>query len=70
MKMEDDNGVPIFAGVLLKDGTELKYLANGVMNGYTDETMQAAFDLTKLKKILFGILKSIENYANVKIETE
>lgn len=47
-----ENGVPQFTGVLLKDGTELKYLANGGMNGYTDESMQAAYDLKTFDRVI------------------
>lgn len=47
-----ENGVPEFTGVVLKDGTELNYLANGGMNGYVDETMQKAFDLQTFDRVI------------------
>lgn len=46
------NRVPEFAGVLLKDGKERKYLSNAGKSGYTDDAMQKAFDLKSFVRVI------------------
>lgn len=40
---EDENGIPLFSGVVLKDGTRLPYNADMGTLGYTDDTMTTAY---------------------------
>lgn len=43
--VSDENGVPHFCGVVLKDGTRLPYLWNGGGTGYSDTAMSTAYAL-------------------------
>lgn len=52
MNEADADGVPDFWGVIFKDGTRLNYLANGGMGGYTDESMQSAFDMKTFERVI------------------
>lgn len=49
---EDENGVPDFCGVVLKDGTRLPYISDGGMTGYTDDTMTKAYVLSAFDRII------------------
>lgn len=48
----DENGVPEFCGVVLKDGTRLPYLGNGGMSGYTDENRTGAYALSAFNQVI------------------
>lgn len=50
--MEDENGVPDFCGVVLKDGTRLPYISDGGSTGYTDDTMTKAYVLSAFDRII------------------
>lgn len=50
--IEDENGVPKFSGVVLKDGTRLPYLGNGGRSGYTDETMTGAYVMSAFDRVI------------------
>lgn len=41
--MEGENGIPLFSGVILKDGTRLPYIADMGILDYTDDTLRAAY---------------------------
>ncbi len=49
---EDENGVPKFGGVVLKDGTRLPYLWNGGRSGYTDETRTGAYVMSAFDRVI------------------
>jgi hypothetical protein len=49
---EDENGVPDFCGVVLKDGTRIPYLANGGATGYTDETKKEAYEWSGFDRVI------------------
>jgi len=49
---EDENGVPKFCGVILKDGTRLPYFGNGGRSGYTDETMTGAYVMSAFDRVI------------------
>lgn len=49
---EDDNGVPEFMGVVLKDGTRIPYLADGGGSGYTDESMTTAYQISGYDRVI------------------
>lgn len=49
---QDENGVPDFCGVVLKDGTRLPFLGNGGMTGYTDDTMSQAYVLCSFDRVI------------------
>lgn len=49
---EDEIGVPLFQGVIYKDGTKLPYLANGGQTGYTDEKMRCAYDCKAFNRVI------------------
>lgn len=49
---EDDNGVPLLCGVILKDGTTLPCLQGGGMTGYTDETGRNAYALQPYHRVI------------------
>lgn len=49
---EDINGVPDFCGVVLKDGTRLPYLSDGGMSGYTDDTLDKAYDIRAFERVI------------------
>jgi hypothetical protein len=49
---EDENGVPYFCGVVLKDGTRIPYLANGGSTGYTDDTMTEAYQWSAFDRVI------------------
>jgi hypothetical protein len=50
--VEDENGVPDFCGVVLKDGTRLPYLANGGSTGYQDESLSRAYTISCFDRII------------------
>jgi len=50
--IEDENGVPKFGGVVLKDGTRLPYLGNGGRSGYTDETRTGAYVMSAFDRVI------------------
>jgi hypothetical protein len=52
MVSEDENGVPNFCGVVLKDGTRIPFLANGGSTGYTDDTMAEAYEWSGFDRVL------------------
>lgn len=65
------NGVPAFYGIILKDGTRLPFIVDGGMSGYTDKTMQNAYelktfdrviDVEQVQALLFGIAGEEERY--------
>lgn len=45
------NDVPLFNGVVLKDGSRL-FLADGGMNGYTDETWRYAYEISAFDRVI------------------
>ncbi len=49
---EDENGVPRFCGVVLKDGTRLPYLGDGGMSGYTDESRTGAYVMSAFDRVI------------------
>lgn len=50
--MDGDNGIPLFSGVVLKDGTRLPYIADmGILN-YTDDTMTAAYQKRAFDRVI------------------
>lgn len=49
---EDENDIPDFCGVVLKDGTKLPYLGNGGMSGYEDETRTRAYVLSAFDRVI------------------
>lgn len=49
---EDVNEIPLFRGVVLKDGTRLPYLFNGGTSGYTDETMEHAYMMSGFERVI------------------
>jgi hypothetical protein len=49
---QDENGVPNFCGVVLKDGTRIPFLANGGSNGYTDDTMSEAYEWSGFDRVI------------------
>lgn len=49
---QDDNGVPEFCGIVMKDGTRYPYLGNGGMTGYTDDTMKTAYVLSTFDRVI------------------
>lgn len=49
---EDENGVPSFCGVVLKDGTRLPFLSNGGMSGYTDDTLAKAYEISAFDRVI------------------
>jgi hypothetical protein len=49
---EDENGVPNFCGVVLKDGTHIPFLANGGSTGYTDDTMSKAYGWSGFDRVI------------------
>lgn len=50
--VDDENGIPEFCGVVLKDGTRLPYLGNGGMSAYTDETMTEAYVTSGFDRVI------------------
>ena len=48
----DENGVPAFCGVVLKDGTRLPYLGDGGMSSYTDESRTAAYVTSAFDRVI------------------
>jgi hypothetical protein len=50
---EDENGIPNFCGVVLKDGTRIPFLAtNGGATGYTDAAMKEAYEWSGFGRVL------------------
>lgn len=49
---EDENGIPMFCGVVLKDGTRLKFLADGSTSGYEDDTMSKAYNMNVFCRVI------------------
>jgi hypothetical protein len=49
---QDENGVPNFCGVVLKDGTRIPFLANGGSTGYTDDTMSEAYEWSGFDRVI------------------
>ena len=49
---EDVNGVPLFCGVVLKDGTRIPFLFNGGMSGYTDDTLTKAYEISAFDRVI------------------
>ena len=49
---EDENGVPSFYGVVLKDGTRLPFLCSGGMSGYTDDTLTKAYEISAFDHVI------------------
>lgn len=49
---EDENGIPQFCGVVLKDGTRLPYLGDGGMSCYTDESRTAAYVTSSFERVI------------------
>lgn len=49
---EDENGIPVVMGVVLKDGTSLPYLADGGGSGYTDSSMTKAYQITGYDRVI------------------
>lgn len=62
---EDENGVPNFCGVILKDGTRIPYLSNGGMTGYTDDTMTSAYVFSTFDRVIH-----VEDIASLLVRTE
>jgi hypothetical protein len=62
---EDENGVPDFCGVVLKDGTRIPYLANGGSTGYTDETKKEAYVWSCFDRVI-----DAEQVASLLLRTE
>jgi hypothetical protein len=62
---EDENGVPDFCGVVLKDGTRIPYLANGGSTGYADETKKEAYVWSCFDRVI-----DAEQVASLLIRTE
>ncbi len=48
----DDNGIPSFSGVVLKDGTRLPYLGDMGNSSYTDDSMSAAYVLSAFDRVI------------------
>jgi len=49
---ENQNGIPRFKGVVLKDGTRLPFLTGGGLCGYTDDTKKEAYELTSFDRVI------------------
>lgn len=49
---EDENGIPDFCGVVLKDGTRLPYLSAQGMSGFTDSTLCNAFNISAFEQVI------------------
>lgn len=49
---EDDLGIPEVMGVILKDGTKIPYLTNGSSIGYTDSSMQNAYQIAGYDRVI------------------
>lgn len=49
---EDEDGVPKFGGVVLKDGTRAPYLGNGGRSGYTDESRTGAYVMSTFDRVI------------------
>ncbi len=62
---EDEDAVPQFHGVIYKDGTEIPYLKNGGMFGFTDETCQNAYDIHAFNRVI-----QPEQVAGILLRTE
>lgn len=50
--VEDEQGIPIVKGVVLRDGTRLPYLTDGGSVGYTDETRKEAYNLFGYDRVI------------------
>lgn len=60
----DDNGVPNFCGVVLKDGTRLPFMSNGGMSG-VDETRSKAYDISAFDRVI-----DIDQVVSILVHTE
>lgn len=49
---EDSNGIPVFTGIGLKDGSNFKYIANGGSSYFTDSSMNHAIDTDCFQRII------------------
>ena len=50
--MEGENGIPLFSGVILKDGTRLPYIADMGILDYTDDTLRAAYQKRAFDRVI------------------
>lgn len=49
---EDDLGIPDFCGVVLKDGTQIPYLNDGGMCGFTDDSLSRAYEISAFNRVI------------------
>lgn len=49
---DGENGIPLFSGVVLKDGTRLPYIADMGTLDYTDDTMSAASEKRTFDRVI------------------
>ncbi|MBP3458251.1 MAG: hypothetical protein J6K58_03495 [Lachnospiraceae bacterium] len=59
----DNNGVPVFCGVVLKDGTRLPFMSNGGMSA-TDETGSKAYVISAFDRVI-----DVEQVASILVGT-
>lgn len=69
---EDENGIPLVQGVVLKDGTRIPYLTDGGRTGYTDSTRSKAYHMAGYDRVIdvdeVAALIVLTSYENEKVE--
>ena len=51
-RSEDTNQVPLFKGVVLKDGTKLPFLGDAGGSGYDDDMMTKAYSMRSFVQVI------------------
>ena len=71
-RREDELGIPLVQGVILKDGTRLPYLTDGGGTGYTDSTKSNAYHMAGYDRVIdvdeVAALIVLTSYENDKVE--